>query len=224
MNNDKTPQVEGNATLAASYYFSAAVYSIERPDFLEIVSKVSEDALVRANKENSLDDIYPVRMSDQYMDDPRIKEFTDFVGNTAWGILNDQGYDMENLTVAFSDMWTQEHHKHSAMEQHVHGRGAQIVGFYFLETPENCSKVLFHDPRAAKVQTDLPEKNVTEATLASQVINYTPKPGLLVFSNAWLPHSFTRHAAEEPIKFVHFNLYAAYNPQPTTCGTPAEVI
>ena len=111
----------------------------------------------------------------------------------------------------FTEMWTQEHHKHSAMDAHVHA-GAHVVGFYFLEAPDNCSQVVFHDPRAGKVQVDLPEQDMRAATPASKTINFTPKPGLMIFSNAWLAHSLTRHAANMPIKFVHFNLTVIRNP------------
>jgi hypothetical protein len=41
---------------------------------------------------------------------------------------------------------------------------------------------------------------------ASNMINFLPEPGMLLFTNSWLPHSFGRHAADKPIKFVHFNL------------------
>jgi hypothetical protein len=55
------------------------------------------------------------------------------------------------------------------------------------------------------------------------MINFTPKPGMLIFANSWLAHSFTRHAADLPIKFVHFNLSTISVPQ--ACAIPqAEVI
>jgi uncharacterized protein (TIGR02466 family) len=130
---------------------------------------------------------------------------------------------MQDKAVQFTEMWTQEHYKHSAMDAHVHGFGSQIVGFYFLETPEGCSNVVFHDPRAGKIQNDLPEQDMNIATPASKMINFKPKPGMMLFANSWLAHSFTRHAADLPIKFVHFNLTVIY--QPHTCAAPtAEII
>jgi len=209
--------------LQVAHQFSCPIYIIERPDFLKIVSTVSEEALEVKRKENNLNEIYPVYMTDNYFGDPRMAGFTEFVGTTAWNILNEQGYAMQDKAVSFTEMWTQEHHKHSAMDAHVHGYGSQIVGFYFLETPENCSNIVFHDPRAAKVQIDLPEQDVNVATPASRMINFTPKPGMMIFSNSWLSHSFTRHAADKPIKFVHFNLTVIPAPQ-TACPAPAEVI
>jgi len=209
--------------LQVAYHFPCPIYVIEQLEFLEEVSKVSEEGLEIQRKERDLNEIYPVYMTDNYFGDPRMAGFTEFVGTTAWNILNEQGYAMQDKAVSFIEMWTQEHHKHSAMDAHVHGYGSQIVGFYFLETPENCSNVVFHDPRAAKVQIDLPEQDMSMATPASKMINFTPKPGMMIFSNSWLSHSFTRHAADKPIKFVHFNLTVIPAPQ-TACPAPAEVI
>jgi uncharacterized protein (TIGR02466 family) len=202
----KNKDVVLSTQLLVAHHFSCPIYLIERPDFLETVNTVSEENLESRHKEVDLNEIYPVYMTNNFYSDPRISKFTEFVGGTAWNILNEQGYAMQDKSVLFTEMWTQEHHKHSAMDQHVHGFSSQIVGFYFLKTPEDCSNVVFHDPRAAKVQIDLPEKDMNIVTHASRMINFTPKPGLMVFANSWIAHSFTRHAAELPIKFVHFNL------------------
>ena len=199
--------------LQVAHQFPCPIYIIERPDFLEMVNTVSEEALEVQRKDRNLNEIYPVYMTASYFADPRIAKFSKFIGSTAWNILNEQGYAMQDRAVQFTEMWTQEHYKHSAMDAHVHGFGSQIVGFYFLETPEDCSRVVFHDPRAAKVQIDLPEQNINIATPASKMINFTPKPGMMIFANSWLMHSFTRHAAELPIKFVHFNLTVIPAPQ-----------
>lgn len=204
--SDSVIEVVKNTQLKVAAHFPSMMYLIERPDFLPSVNLVSEEHLDARRKEQLLDTIYPVLMSNSFFNDDRVKDFAEFVGATAWNILNEQGYAMQDKVVQFTEMWTQEHHKYSSMEQHVHGFGSQIVGFYFLETPEDCSRLVFHDPRAGKVQIDLTEQDVDTATPASRMINFKPTPGLMVFANAWLPHSFTRHSSEEPIKFVHFNL------------------
>jgi len=219
---ESVAQVVQNTQLQVAYYFPCPIYLIERPDFLEAVNVVSEESLEVQRKERDLNEIYPVYMTSNYFGDPRMEKFTEFVGATAWNILNEQGYAMQDKAVQFTEMWTQEHHKHSAMDAHVHGFGSQIVGFYFLETPENCSHVVFHDPRAAKVQIDLLEQDVNIATPASKMINFTPKPGMMIFANSWFAHSFTRHAADTPIKFVHFNLTVI--PQQQSCPAPAAEI
>lgn len=219
---ESVAEVVKNTQLQVAHHFPCPIYIIERPDFLDAVNTVSEEALEVQRKERDLNEIYPLYMTANYFADPRVVGFSEFVGATAWNILNEQGYAMQNMAVSFMEMWTQEHYKHSAMDAHVHGFGSQITGFYFLETPENCSHVVFHDPRAGKVQIDLPEQDMSMATPASKMINFAPKPGMMIFANSWLSHSFTRHAAELPIKFVHFNLTVIHQPQ--TCPAPAEVI
>lgn len=223
--SESVAEIVKQTQLQVTHYFPTVIYTIERPDFLESVSLVSEEALSVQRETHGLHDIYPVIMSNNYFADTRIKDFSDFVGSTAWNILNEQGYAMQDKVVQFTEMWTQEHHKHSSMDQHVHGYGSQIVGFYFLETPDGCSRAVFHDPRAAKVQIDLPEHDDHMVMPASKMINFMPKPGLMIFANAWLAHSFTRHAADKPIKFVHFNLTVGMS-QNQSCNIlpPAEVV
>jgi len=220
---ESVAKVVKNTQLQVAYHFPCPIYLIERPDFLNSVQLVSEESLKIQRKEQKLDEIYPLYMTNNYYSNHRIAEFTEFVGATAWNILNEQGYAMQDKAVQFTEMWTQEHHKHSAMDAHVHGFGSQLTGFYFLETPKNCSRVVFHDPRAAKVQIDLPEQDINMATPASKMINFEPKPGLMIFANSWLAHSFTRHAAEQPIKFVHFNL-TVIQQQPVCSVSPAAEI
>jgi uncharacterized protein (TIGR02466 family) len=221
---ESVAQVVLQTQLQVAYHFPCPIYIIERPDFLEAANAVSEEALEVQRKERDLNEIYPVYMTGSYFGDPRMAGFSEFIGSTAWNILNEQGYAMQDKAVQFTEMWTQEHHKHSAMDAHVHGFGSQIVGFYFLETPEGGSNVVFHDPRAAKVQIDLPEQDVNMATPASKMINFTPKPGMMIFANSWLMHSFTRHAAELPIKFVHFNLTVIHQPQVCELPPAAEIV
>lgn len=228
--DEQVEKVDGNIQLQAAVHFPCPIYFIQQTDFLETVSSVSEESLEIRRKERQLDDIYPMIMSGNYFADSRLNKFTEFVGTTAWNILSEQGYFMQDKVVEFTEMWTQEHHKQSSMEQHTHGYGSQIVGFYFLEVPENSSLLVFHDPRIGKTMIDLPETDPSLATVASKMINFEPKPGLLIFSNAWLAHSFTRHTNDDPIKFVHFNLTVNAASQTATenlakiCSSKVEVI
>lgn len=216
--------IVGNAQneLESYAYFPSIVYRIDKPEFLESVKEVSNEHLDKIEKD--LDDIYPVKMTGNFANDERLEPFCRFIGETAWNILNSQGYAMSEFNIGFSEMWTQEHHKHSLMEQHVHGFGIQLVGFYFLDAPEKCSRVLFYDPRAGKVQANLPEADMNNASPASNMINFEPKEGLMLLSNSYLPHAFGRHAADEPIRFVHFNIIAV-PVEPSQCEIPtAEII
>ena len=74
------------------------------------------------------------------------------------------------------------------------------------------------------IQIDLPEQDMNIATPASKMINFVPKPGMMIFANSWLAHSFTRHAADLPIKFVHFNLTVIQHPQVCAISPAAEIV
>lgn len=202
------------------FYFPTAVYTKNKPDFVDIVKAVSYESFAKQLKD--VNEIYPVRMSHDLREDSRLIEFSQYVLQTAWNILGQQGVANANLNTFFTGVWTQEHHKHSLMEQHVHGGMDQLVGFYFLDCPSNCSRVVFHDPRPGKVQINLPEANPNEVTYGTSIVNFAPEPGMLMFSNAWLPHSFSRHASNEPLTFVHFNISVQF--AQTFCPSQAEVI
>jgi len=208
------------AQLETLSFFPTFIYKISRPDFLPVVREVCEEA-VQAIKDSGqeLNEIYPAYMTGSFFADPRMAEFSQFVGQTAWNILNEQGYAMDPLLTYFTEMWCQEHYKHSAMEQHTHGFGAQIVGFYFVDCPENSSRVIIHDPKAAKVQIGLFERNLSQVSYASNMVNFDPEPGMMMFTNAWLPHSFSRHGSDKPMRFVHFNL-AVQAAQTEACPIP----
>ena len=209
-------EIVEQSQIEAYHYFPTTVYAIDMPEFLEISKEVSEEYL-KLN-ENELDEIYPVKMSENFVHDERMAEFNTVVNQTAWDILDSQGYDMDQFNTFIREMWVQEHHKHSLMEQHIHSEGIQLVGFYFLEAPENCSRPMFHDPRPGKVILNLPERDMRELTPASTMINFEPIPGKMIISNAWLPHSFSRHASEKPVKFIHFNITVGLPNQ--SCNMP----
>ena len=206
----------------AYYYFASPIYVADHPEYLATVSEVSEEMLSKITEEP--DEIYPLLETENFALDSRIKDFCQFLGEKGHDILVSQGYAMQNYGMSVDSVWAQKHYKHSLMEQHVHG-GSQLVGFYFLNAPENCSRPLFHDPRVGKMQNYLPESDPSQATLVSGAINFEPKQGRLIISNAWLPHSFTRHSASDPLTFVHFNLGAFYAPNVLQNNTPpAEIV
>ena len=188
--------------LETTLAFPTHVYSIEKPEFIQQVKTVAMEALGDKPVEN---EIYPVRMSGPMEQDQRLFDFAKFTAITAGNILADQGYAVNGMGAYFESMWCQEHHKHSGMDQHTHP-GVLMVGFYFLDVPENSSAITFFDPRPGKVATGPGEANMANITYASTGFHFAPRPGLLVLTNSWLPHAFTRHAGNEPIRFIHFNI------------------
>jgi uncharacterized protein (TIGR02466 family) len=195
--------------LSAQPHFSTPIYSVHDESFLTDIKRISEASLNKAKNERGFNENFPVLMSENFFAAPEARNFSDFVGQSSWQILKEQGYAMDSMVVQFTEMWTQRHHKHSLMEQHSHRFGSQIVGFYFLEVPEEAPRALFYDPRISRLHSSLPEADPAQLTSASSIVNYEPKPGLFIFTNSWLAHSFTKNITSEPFSFVHFNLTVA---------------
>jgi len=196
--------------LDALVCFQSFIYKADKSDLLPSVKDAAEDYLrqARVNKQPSIyEEVYPVDHTDNFNDE-RTKDFRQFICDTAWSILQSQAMDMTNLSVHLIDMWLQSHNKHSLMEQHVHGYGCQISGFYFLEVPKDSCEVMFHDPRPGKVQISMGHNYspVTAYSHATNALYFEPEPGMLLFTNSWLPHSFTRNRSDNPVKFIHFDL------------------
>jgi uncharacterized protein (TIGR02466 family) len=201
-----------NEQLETYHYFPTPVYKIDKPEFLNDVRAVMKQKVDAIKSVRKMDPIYPLYQTDTFLGIESIKPFIDYIGATAWNILDSQGYAMDNLTVFFQEIWGQEHHKHSAHEEHVHGFGCQLVGFYFLDTPKDCSRLVLHDPRPAKKLVNLPEKDMSQVTIGSTAINFNPKPGELYFVPSWVPHGFSRHSAKTPVRFIHFTIGVGSQP------------
>ena len=215
----EVPDTAQNEQLQEYHYFTSAVYTIKKPEYLKVATIVSNEYLNKAKKEVKLHEIYPIYQTENFNNDPRLNDFAAYIASTGWNILSHQGYGMNPFLVTVNEMWCQEHHKYSGQEEHIHGFGSQISGFYFLQCPENSSRPIIHDPRPAKQYANLYEKDMSKATYASLAINFTPEEGTLMFSNSWLPHSFTRNESEKPFKFIHFNLGIIYNNQQQAANT-----
>lgn len=197
--------------------FPTVVYKASFPEHIDSVREASIDAIVNQEPSNEL---YPVVMTSDITYDERVYEFAKVVIQNAYNILTNQGYDMSGKQTVFESMWMQEHHKYSGMEQHIHNNGVYLVGFYFLDVPEDSSSLRLHDPRSGKTQTDI--KSEGDTAFTSPFAGILVNPGDLIITNAWLPHSFTRHGNDKPLRFVHINMSVIDAPK-KECNLP-EII
>jgi hypothetical protein len=205
--------------LSTLIHFSSYAYIVKKPEFLDVVKPIADEEL---SKYSIVDEIYPIIQTGGIAN-PKLLEFGNYVAQTAWGILDQQGYNSKQFNTSLNELWVQQLNKHGMHAEHIHNLGAQISGFYFLEVPENSSKPCFHDPNHAKRQINLPQYDESIITPASTIVNYTVEAGDLMLFNSWLPHSFTPNASDKPFKFMHFNIMV----QPANnCAIPpaAEVV
>lgn len=196
--------------LNESHYFASPVYMVLKPEFLESVRKVSEQYLKKVQTEEKTP---VITMTQNYSQEPELADFSQYISQTAWNILASQGYAMDKLVTYFTEMWTQEHNFMSSMDTHIHGAGSQISAFYFLDVPKDGCKMIIHDPRTAKVIISMPQADEAKITDGSNHIVFSPEAGTLIFTNSWLPHSFSKNMSYESTRFVHMNLSVAIAPE-----------
>jgi len=203
-------------------FFPSSVYIVDAPEFLPAVQVVAGEYLkdIKITKPES-DPLYPVQ-TDGFFHEPVLAGFTQYIAQTAWTILRDQGFAMEDRATYFREMWAQEHAQYQGHDEHIHNLGDQISGFYFIDAPAGASSVLIHDPRPGKLQINLEEADKAVVTDASSAAMFIPKPGQMFFINSWLPHSVTRNPTTTPTLLVHFNL--TVGPAPKTTGNTAPVV
>ena len=222
-----SPEIVGQNTsekeikIEKIYHFASSICMVEQPEYLKVCNELSTEHLKEAKKISQMDKIYPVVMTDSFAGDIRIREFADLICEISGSILGSQGYNMTNTQVYINEMWTQEHFQYSGQEEHVHP-GSVISGFYFLECPKDGPRVVLHDPSPAKRFLGLPEFDMNTITESSVAVNYTPHAGMMMFTNSWVPHSFTKNPSKSPFRFIHFNV--SLIPAITLTPTTAEVI
>jgi uncharacterized protein (TIGR02466 family) len=138
-----------------------------------------------------------------------LEEIQSYIGKMSYKILNEQGFDLTDYSLSFTEFWVQEFGKKGGGHHDTHTHyDNHISGFYFLKCSNKTSYPVFHDPRAGSIMTKLPEKKEEDITLASSKVNYVPKPGTFIFFNSYLPHQFVVDNGVEPFRFIHFNIQA----------------
>ena len=197
------------------HHFITPVFRFHKPEFLNSVKPVFNEYVDRIKKNKNKNDPHPGVMTELMSADERIETFCRYISDITWDVLNKQGYNMDLFYTDASEIWGQHHPFMSSMDKHTHGQGTYLTGFYFLDTPDNSSKMFIHDPSLLKTHINLPVRHDTELSFAQTSVFYDPKPGDLIFTNSWVEHSFTRNASQMPYNFIHINVKVVLREQST---------
>ena len=198
------------------YYFNTPIWYFDKPEWVKSVNKACDKFIKEAYKRDKdkvkKDDFGWSYHSSPIFGDPKLKELHDWVGATSHNFLDSMGYNLSNLSLYYTESWVQEFSKKGGghHNSHIHGNN-HVSAFYYLKCTENTSRPIFHDPRLAAKMMKLPEKDIKQVSMASDKINYTPKPGTLIFIPAYLEHEYGVDNGKEEFRFIHFNLQAVSN-------------
>ena len=215
--------------MQTDWYFQTPVYSIMKTEWLKPAIKATDKFIDQAYKSQKpllkerkkfLGNKDYLKVKDHGLSyhstlingDPGLKELEQYVGATSHNLLDEWGYDMKQYQMFFTEFWVQEFSKNGGGHHstHVHWDN-HISGFYFLKCSDKTSFPVMHDPRAGAMMTKLPQKDGTKVSSMSDQIHFKPKPGMLVFFPAYVPHEFSVDNGVDDFRFIHFNLQAVRN-------------
>jgi uncharacterized protein (TIGR02466 family) len=211
-----------NENLEFKSYFETPIYVGNIPELVDAMNKASDKFIIEAKDRNKkiikerdkamkkkLGDFGLSHHSISLNDLSQFEVLQTYVINRSKEILDHMGYDLTNYILKLTELWVQEFSEKggSHHEGHIH-YDSHVSGFYFLKCSNKTSVPIFHDPRHAKIMSQLPLKNANEVSFGNPLINFKPVPGTLIMFPSFLEHEFSLDLGIEPFRFIHFNLQA----------------
>jgi len=198
-------------------YFNTTIWSEQKPEFVNSLTKAS-NKYIKAARNFPEAKLYIKKFGDfgrSYHSTPltadnNFRDFRDYIGQKSWEYLDHQGFDMQQYTTLFSEMWVQEFAKKGGGHHSAHMHWNQHVsGFYFLKCSDKTSMPIFHEPRTGARSTKLKMKtNLKEILNGNELVHYKPIPGTLIIFPGYLEHEFSVDFGIEPFRFIHWNIQA----------------
>ena len=195
-------------------YFKTPIWIEHKPEFIKSLNKASNQYIKDAKKREK-DYIKkhgdfgrsyhstPLTMDNNFLD------FRNYIGQKSWEFLDWQGFDMQQYTTMFSELWVQEFAKNGGGHHSAHIHWNQHVsGFYFLKCSDKTSYPIFHEPRTGARSTKLKMKPGNGIFHGTELVHFKPKPGTLIIFPGYLEHEYAVDFGVEPFRFIHWNIQA----------------
>jgi len=195
-------------------YFKTPIWIEDKPEFVKSLNKASNQYIKDAKKREKefikkhgdFGRSYhstPLTMDNNFLD------FRNYVGQKSWEFLDWCGFDMQQYTTMFSELWVQEFAKNGGGHHSAHIHWNQHVsGFYFLKCSDKTSYPIFHEPRTGARSTKLKMKPGNGVFHGTELVHFKPKPGTLIIFPGYLEHEYAVDFGVEPFRFIHWNIQA----------------
>jgi len=195
-------------------YFKTPIWIEDKPEFVKSLNKASNQYIKDAKKREKefikkhgdFGRSYhstPLTMDNNFLD------FRNYVGQKSWEFLDWCGFDMQQYTTMFSELWVQEFAKNGGGHHSAHIHWNQHVsGFYFLKCSDKTSYPIFHEPRTGARATKLKMKPGNGVFHGTELVHFKPKPGTLIIFPGYMEHEYAVDFGIEPFRFIHWNIQA----------------
>ena len=195
-------------------YFKTPIWIEDKPEFVKSLNQASNQYIKDAKKREKEyikkhGDFGRSYHSTPLTHDNKFLDFRNYIGLKSWEFLDWQGFDMQQYTTMFSELWVQEFAKkggghHSA---HIHWN-QHVSGFYFLKCSDKTSYPIFHEPRTGARSTKLKLKNNKGIFHGTELVHFKVQPGTLIIFPGYLEHEYAVDFGVEPFRFIHWNIQA----------------
>ena len=195
-------------------YFKTPIWIEDKPEFVKSLNIASNQYIKDAKKREKdyikkHGDFGRSYHSTPLTRDNNFLDFRNYIGQKSWEFLDWQGFDMQQYTTMFSELWVQEFAKkggghHSA---HIHWN-QHVSGFYFLKCSDKTSYPIFHEPRTGARSTKLKMKPSNGIFHGTELVHFKPKPGTLIIFPGYMEHEYAVDFGVEPFRFIHWNIQA----------------
>ena len=195
-------------------YFKTPIWIEDKPEFVKSLNKASNQYIKDAKKREKefikkhgdFGRSYhstPLTMDNNFLD------FRNYIGQKSWEFLDWCGFDMQQYTTMFSELWVQEFAKNGGGHHSAHIHWNQHVsGFYFLKCSDKTSYPIFHEPRTGARATKLKIKPGNGVFHGTELVHFKPKPGTLIIFPGYMEHEYAVDFGIEPFRFIHWNIQA----------------
>ena len=195
-------------------YFKTPIWIEEKPEFVKSLN-IASNQYIKDAKKREKDYIKkhgdfgrsyhstPLTMDNKFLD------FRNYIGQKSWEFLDWCGFDMQQYTTMFSELWVQEFAKNGGGHHSAHIHWNQHVsGFYFLKCSDKTSYPIFHEPRTGARATKLKMKPGNGIFHGTELVHFKPKPGTLIIFPGYMEHEYAVDHGKEPFRFIHWNIQA----------------
>ena len=195
-----------NKTSDLNLVFPTPIWTKVIDNFSEINSKMNkyiQDLQLQNPKGKIKSNMLGWHSENFNLQDSEVKFFLESISININKAINDMGWDLEKNIINITSMWSIINKKDASNARHTHSNN-YISAAYYVEAPENCGDIIFYDPRDERIVRKPVIKNLND--LNSEVINITPKNGMLVLFPSYLHHSVDFNKSDKNRIVISFNI------------------
>jgi uncharacterized protein (TIGR02466 family) len=138
--------------------------------------------------------------------DPPVKKVLETIFRMATDAAEFLRWDVAGRTPVCTVCWANVHPKGSYHTRHIHPASVQFSGVYYIQAPENCGDIVFHDLSRFLGLWDAAPELLESTYQNANSFPVTPEAGLCVLFPGYLMHEVEANRSERDRIGLAFNL------------------